>query len=219
MEQVLKEHEQGADRRRKGGSGTVPYLSLNELLKQQNQTPPPPASVGDGYQPRAGSKPMNRPLIGVVVGVVVAAILLLSACYVVQPSERALVLQLGNPVARSTSARASISRSPSCRTSSIFDKRVLNYDAPAEEVPTVDQKQVIVSAFAVFQIVDPLLFYQTVNNEIGRAGASAAHHQLQSAPRAGRCLHGRDPDQPARRVHAGDRAAGEHRSPRASASR
>ena len=41
---------------------------------------------------------MNRPLIGIVVGVVIAAILVFSACYVVQPSERALVLQLGNPV-------------------------------------------------------------------------------------------------------------------------
>ena len=41
---------------------------------------------------------MNRSLIGVVVGVVVSAVVLLSSCYIVMPSERALVLQLGNPV-------------------------------------------------------------------------------------------------------------------------
>jgi Membrane protease subunits, stomatin/prohibitin homologs len=55
-----------------------------------------------------------------------------------------------------------------------FDSRVLNYDAPAEEVPTVDLKQVDVSSFAVYRIVDPLLFYQTVNNEIGVQGRLGA---------------------------------------------
>ena len=172
----------------KGGSGTVPYLSLNELLKQQQ---PDPAAArqrcGDGYQPRPGSKPMNRPLIGIVVGVVVAAILLFSACYVVQPSERALVLQLGNPV-RVDERAGLYFKIPFVQNVVFFDSRVLNYDAPAEEVPTVDQKQVVVSSFAVYRIVDPLLFYQTVNNEIGVQGRLGAIIERQSAPGAGQCL-------------------------------
>jgi membrane protease subunit HflC len=48
-----------------------------------------------------------------------------------------------------------------------FDKRVLDFDARPEEVPTLDQKQMVVDAFARFVIVDPLKFYQTVNNEQG----------------------------------------------------
>jgi membrane protease subunit HflC len=109
---------------------------------------------------------MNRPLIGIVVGVVIAAILLLSACYVVQPSERALVLQLGNPV-RVDERAGLYFKIPFVQNVVFFDSWVLNYDAPAEEVPTVDLKQVDVSSFAVYRIIDPLLFYQTVNNEAG----------------------------------------------------
>jgi modulator of FtsH protease HflC len=116
---------------------------------------------------------MNRSLIGIVVGVVVAAILVLSACYVVQPSERALVLQLGNPV-RVDENPGLYFKIPFVQNVVFFDGRVLNYDAPSEEVPTVDLKQVDVSSFAVYRITDPLLFYQTVNNEIGVQGRLGA---------------------------------------------
>ena len=39
-----------------------------------------------------------------------------------------------------------------------LDKRILNLDAPPEEVIASDQKRLIVDAFARFQIVDPLNF-------------------------------------------------------------
>jgi membrane protease subunit HflC len=116
---------------------------------------------------------MSRPVIGVVVGIVVAAILLLSSCYVVQPSERALVLQFGSPV-RVDENPGLYFKIPFVQNVDFFDARVLNYDAPAEEVPTVDLKQVDVSAFAVYRILNPLLFYQTVNNEMGVQGRLGA---------------------------------------------
>jgi hypothetical protein len=43
----------------KEGSGTVPYMSLNELLKSQtNQAPPPPASgAATDTNPAPGANP------------------------------------------------------------------------------------------------------------------------------------------------------------------
>ena len=116
---------------------------------------------------------MNRSLIGVAVGAVVAVIVLLSACYIVMPSERALVLQLGNPV-RVDEIPGLYFKIPFVQNVVFFDSRVLNFDAPAEEVPTVDLKQVDVSAFARYRIINPLLFYQTVNNEEGVQGRLGA---------------------------------------------
>jgi membrane protease subunit HflC len=116
---------------------------------------------------------MNRPLVGIIVGAVVAAILLLSACYIVQPSERALVLQFGSPV-RVDENPGLYFKIPFVQNVVFFDSRVLNYDAPSEEVPTVDLKQVDVSSFAVYRIVNPLLFYQSVNNEVGVQGRLGA---------------------------------------------
>ena len=47
----------------------------------------------------------------------------------------------------------------------LIDKRVLDIDAPAEEVIALDQKRIIVDAYAKFIITDPLKFYISVGNE------------------------------------------------------
>jgi membrane protease subunit HflC len=116
---------------------------------------------------------MNRGLIAVVVAAVVAVILLQSSYYIVNPSSWALVLQLGRPVRLVPNPTAPGSgagiyfKLPFVENVVYLDKRVLNFDAPSEEVPTVDQNQVIVSAYARFEIIDPLLFFQTVASEDG----------------------------------------------------
>ncbi len=120
----------------------------------------------------------QRGLIAAIVIVIACFILLSSSYYIVDPKEWTLVLQLGKPVRVAPDPGASDALVPGTGSGLFFkipfvqnvvylDKRVLNYDAQSEEVPTLDQNQVIVSAYARFQIVDPLLFYQTVNNEEG----------------------------------------------------
>jgi modulator of FtsH protease HflC len=109
---------------------------------------------------------MNRGVIGGIVAVIVGVILLQSSYFIVHPFEWALVLQFGSPV-RPIENPGIYFKLPFVQNVVYFDRRVLNFDAQSDEVPTSDQKQVIVSAFARYQIVNPLLFYQTVNNEEG----------------------------------------------------
>ena len=120
----------------------------------------------------------HRGLVAVVVAIAAAVILLFSSYYIVYPSEWTLVLQLGKPMRVAPDPNTQGALVPGAGSGLYFkipfvqnvvylDKRVLNFDAPSEEVPTLDQIQVIVSAYARFQIVNPLLFYQTVNNEDG----------------------------------------------------
>ena len=47
----------------------------------------------------------------------------------------------------------------------LFDRRVLEFDAPKEEIIASDQKRLVVDAFTRYRIVNPLKFFQTVNNE------------------------------------------------------
>jgi membrane protease subunit HflC len=46
-----------------------------------------------------------------------------------------------------------------------FDKRLLDLDSAPQEVIAADQKRLVVDAFARWRITNPLLFYQSVNNE------------------------------------------------------
>jgi membrane protease subunit HflC len=43
-----------------------------------------------------------------------------------------------------------------------FDRRLLDYEGPGEEVILGDQRRLIVDSFTRFRITDPLLFFQTV---------------------------------------------------------
>jgi len=116
---------------------------------------------------------MNRPLVGFIVGAVVAAILVVSSCFIVLPSEQALVLQFGRLVNVDKDPGLYF-KIPFLQNVVYFDSRVLTFDPPSEEVPTADLKQVDVSAFAIYRIVSPLQFYQTVNNETGVQGRLGA---------------------------------------------
>ncbi len=105
------------------------------------------------------------PLIAGVLVVVLGIIGSLSV-YTVHQAEQALVLQFGAPqrVVQDAGLHFKV---PVFENVEKFDRRVLDFDAEAEEVPTRDQKQLVVDAFARYRIVDPLLFFQTVNNIFG----------------------------------------------------
>jgi len=110
---------------------------------------------------------MNRfPLILGLVVAIFALILLLSSVFTVQQSQQALVIQFGEPK-RVVNEPGLHFKMPLVQEVVYFDKRVLDFDARQEEVPTLDQKQLVVDAFARFRIIDPLKFFQTVNNEQG----------------------------------------------------
>lgn len=110
---------------------------------------------------------MNRfPFALGLVAAGLVLVLVLSSIYTVHQSEQALVIQFGEPkwVVDEPGLHLKL---PLVQEVAYFDKRVLDFDARSEEVPTRDQKQLIVDAFARFRIVDPLKFFQTVNNEQG----------------------------------------------------
>ena len=110
---------------------------------------------------------MNKTSLAVIGLVVVAlGVVVFGAVFTVHQAEQTLVLQFGNPV-RVVQDPGIHFKLPFVQNIVAFDKRVLDFDAKAEEVPTSDQKQLVVDAFARYRIEDPLKFYQTVNNERG----------------------------------------------------
>ncbi len=87
-----------------------------------------------------------------------------TSIYTLHQTQQALVLQFGEPVAVVTEPGLHFKR-PLIQNVSYLDKRILDLDAPAEEVIASDQKRLVVDAFARFKITDALKFYQTVGNE------------------------------------------------------
>jgi membrane protease subunit HflC len=108
---------------------------------------------------------MNRVVL-IVAGVALLAVAFIAgqSLFTVQQAQRALVLQLGQPI-RVVDQPGLNFKLPFVQNVVYFDKRVLDFDAERSEVPTLDQKQVEVDAFARYRIVDPLLFFQRARDE------------------------------------------------------
>ncbi len=103
-----------------------------------------------------------------IVGVIVLAlgVSAFSALYTVHQTQQALVLQFGNPVSTATDPGLHV-KVPFIQNVIYLDKRILAFDAPAEEIIASDQKRLVVDAFLRYQINNPLEFYKAVNSEAG----------------------------------------------------
>jgi membrane protease subunit HflC len=77
-----------------------------------------------------------------------------------------LVLQFGAPI-RVVSDQGLHTKTPFIQSIQVIDRRLLNLEAPAEEVITEDKKRIVVDAFARWRVVDPLRFYQTLLDQTG----------------------------------------------------
>ena len=114
-------------------------------------------------------------IIGIAVFII--GMILYSSTFVIREDEQALVLQFGDPRREVKEAGLNF-KVPFIQDAVYFDKRVLDFDASAAEVPTLDQKQLVVDSFARYRIVDPLKFYQTV---VFEANAEAQINNIISA--------------------------------------
>jgi membrane protease subunit HflC len=108
---------------------------------------------------------MNRNL-AIGAGALAAAVLVFafSALFTVDQTQQALVLQFGDPKRVVTEPGLHF-KLPFVQDAVYVDRRVLDFDADAQEVILGDQKRLVVDAFARYRIVDPLRFYQSVGTE------------------------------------------------------
>ena len=103
-------------------------------------------------------KKILLPVVGVI------AVVAFFSIFIVKEVNQAIVLQFGDP--KKIISKPGLNfKLPFIQNVVFLDKRILNLDAPPEEVIASDQKRLIVDAFARFQIVDPLKFYISVGNE------------------------------------------------------
>lgn len=107
--------------------------------------------------------------LAIIVGA--ALFLLFQSVFVVYQTEQALVVQFGE-VRRVITKPGLKFKVPFLQNVMVFDKRLLTLDVPAAEVNATDQKlgiteRLVIDAFVVYRITDPLKFYQAVRDEFG----------------------------------------------------
>ncbi|MEJ0094236.1 MAG: protease modulator HflC [Methylocella sp.] len=108
----------------------------------------------------------------VLVGIIVFLFVFTASIFTVQQTEQALVLRFGEPVpGRGLVTTPGLHfKIPFIENVIYFDNRILDLEAPKQEVLASDNTRIEVDSFIRYKIVDPLKFYQTVGT-IERANA------------------------------------------------
>jgi modulator of FtsH protease HflC len=111
---------------------------------------------------------MKLGIAGGVIAVLVVVALMVGygSLFTVYQTRQALVVRLGEPVRVITEPGLNV-KIPFIDSVISIDKRILDLEAPAQEVIASDQKRLVVDAFARYRIHDPLRFYQTVSSVEG----------------------------------------------------
>ncbi|MBZ0252656.1 MAG: protease modulator HflC [Candidatus Methylomirabilis sp.] len=97
------------------------------------------------------------------VGAAILAVALYLSAFQIRENEQAIVVQLGEP--KRTIAEPGLHfKVPFIQNLEKFEKRLLPYDASPREVLSLDKKNLVIDNYAIWQIVDPLKFFQTLRN-------------------------------------------------------
>ena len=102
----------------------------------------------------------------VIVGIVIL-IVLLSSFYIVTEKNQVIITQFGEPIGDAITSPGLHMKVPFIQIANKFEKRWLEWDGDANEIPTKDKKYIWVDTYARWRISNPLVFFQRVTNERG----------------------------------------------------
>jgi membrane protease subunit HflC len=102
-----------------------------------------------------------------IIPLVIILIAIFSGAYVIDETEQVVITQFGKSIGSAKTAPGLYFKIPVIQQANFFPKNLLEWDGDAGQVPTLDKTFISVDTFARWKIVDPLKFFQTVNNVMG----------------------------------------------------
>jgi membrane protease subunit HflC len=106
----------------------------------------------------------------ILVVVAVAALFVFTSAYVVDETEQVVVTQFGKVIGKPKTESGLYFKTPFIQSTNYFPKNLLQWDGDPGQIPTLDKTYIWVDTFARWRIIDPIKFFQTVNNTLSAQG-------------------------------------------------
>jgi len=112
---------------------------------------------------------MNKQTKYIIIAVAAFFLLILLAdgFYVVKETNQVIITQFGDPVGGTIDSPGLHIKMPFIHKANFFEKRWLEWNGEANQIPTKDKKYVWVDTYARWRISEPLTFFQRVRDERG----------------------------------------------------
>jgi membrane protease subunit HflC len=101
---------------------------------------------------------------------VIALLVVFAASYIVDETEQVVVTQFGKVIGAPKTEPGLYFKIPFIQNTNYFPKNLQLWDGDPGQIPTLDKTYIWVDAFARWKIVDPIKFFQTVNNTLSALG-------------------------------------------------
>ncbi len=105
-----------------------------------------------------------------LIPVAIIAFIIYGAAYTVDETEQVVVTQFGRIVGQPKTDPGLKFKIPFIQKANYFNKNLLEWDGDPGQIPTLDKTFIWVDTFARWKIVDPVKFFQTVNNRFNAIG-------------------------------------------------
>ena len=110
---------------------------------------------------------MNTKAIASIILGLAILITLSTSVYVTNEAQQVIITQFGRPVGAVVTEAGLHAKLPFIQQANYFEKRFLEWDGVANQVPTRDKRFIWVDTYARWRISDPLLFFQRLRDERG----------------------------------------------------
>jgi|TARA_B100001013_G_scaffold327831_1_gene241222 membrane protease subunit HflC len=110
---------------------------------------------------------MNTKAIASIILGLAILITLSTSVYVTNEAQQVIITQFGRPVGEVVTEAGLHAKLPFIQQANYFEKRFLEWDGVANQVPTRDKRFIWVDTYARWRISDPLLFFQRLRDERG----------------------------------------------------
>jgi modulator of FtsH protease HflC len=108
---------------------------------------------------------------GLIVAIVIVVLFVASGgVFVVDETQQVVITQFGKPVGEPIKDAGLHFKIPLIQKANFFDKRWLEWDGDANQITTKDKKYIWVDTYARWRISKPLLFFETMTNEMSAQG-------------------------------------------------
>jgi modulator of FtsH protease HflC len=103
-----------------------------------------------------------------LIGLALLILLFLAdAVYIVSEMNQVIITQFGEPMGAAVATAGMHIKVPFIQKANYFEKRWLEWDGDANQIPTKDKKYIWVDTYARWRISNPLAFYQRLRDERG----------------------------------------------------
>ena len=102
--------------------------------------------------------------------IIIIIFIIFGAVYAVDETEQVVVTRFGEAIGKPKITPGLYFKIPIIDTTNYFPKNLLEWDGDPGQIPTLDKTFIWVDTFARWKIVDPLKFFETVNNVIAGLG-------------------------------------------------